>query len=190
MINLDDGLILIGPGSEWFWTAFQGVVVAASLWALFRQLRMQTAQKMRDDVASLQAEYYSERMLRYRLVVSTAFRDGTAPNELPQGAAFALEHFWEEVAGFTKAKHLDKRVMADYLGTHACVAWTALEPFIQYIRQELQDDLFAEGFERFVKEIVRIDPTLATELNLPRSRYAQGVARLEELIAVETALRH
>jgi hypothetical protein len=189
MINLDDGLILIGPGSEWFWTAFQGVVVAVSLWALFRQLRMQTAQKMRDDVATLQAEYYSERMLRYRFVVSTAFRDGTAPSEMPQGAAFALEHYWEEVAGFTQAKHLDKKVMADYLGTHACVAWTALEPFIHYVRQEY-DQSFAEGFEQFIQEIIRIDPAVATELNLPRSRYAQGVARLEELIAVETALRH
>ena len=27
-----DGLSFIGPGSEWFWTAFQGVIVALTLW--------------------------------------------------------------------------------------------------------------------------------------------------------------
>jgi hypothetical protein len=188
MINLDDGLVLIGPGSEWFWSAFQGVVVAVSLLALFRQLRLQTAQKMRDDVATLRTEYFSERMLRYRLVVWTAFRDGTAPNELPRGAAFALEYFFEEVAGFTQGKHLDKRLMAENMGAHACTAWTALEPFIRYVRRD-QDEHFAEGFEWFVKEMVRIEPELASELDLPRSRYAQGVGRLEELIAVETELR-
>jgi hypothetical protein len=51
------------------------------------------------------------------------------------------------------------------------------------------DEHFAEGFEWFVKEMVRIEPELASELDLPRSRYAQGVGRLEELIAVETELR-
>lgn len=189
MINLDDGLVLIGPGSEWFWTAFQGVVVAVTLWALWRQLRLQIAQKLRDDVATLRAEYFSERMLRYRLVVWTAFRDDTPPHEIPRGAAFALEYFFDEVAGFTRAKHLDKSVMAENMGAYACTAWTALEPFILYVRQD-QDETFAEPLEWFVKEMLRVDPTLATELDLPKWRYAQGVARLEELIAVETALRH
>lgn len=190
MVNLDDGLVLIGPGSEWFWTAVQGIVVAVTLLAVFRQLRMQQAQKLRDDVVSLRAEYHSERMLRYRLVVSTAYRDDVPPAEMPRGAAIALEHWWEEVAGFTAAKHLDKRVMADNLGAFACVAWTALEPFVEHMRRELEDDGFAEGFERFVLDLIRIDPLLASEFHLPRSYYAQGVARLEELIAVETALRH
>jgi hypothetical protein len=51
-----DGLSFLGPGSEWFWTAFQGIVVALSLWGLVRQVRIQTAQKMRQDVADLDAQ--------------------------------------------------------------------------------------------------------------------------------------
>jgi hypothetical protein len=168
----------------------QGIVVGVTLLALFRQLRMQRAQKLRDDVVSLRAEYYSERMLRYRLAVSLAYRDDTPPSEQPRGAALSLEHWWEEVAGFTAAKHLDRKVMADYLGAHACVAWTALEPFVHHMRRELEDERFAEGFERFVQEMIRIDPALSAELRLPRSMYEQSVRRLEELISVETALRH
>lgn len=72
-----DGLSFLGPGSEWFWTAFQGVVVALSLWGLFRQVRLQTAQKLRQDVADLDAQWQSERMLRHRLVITTAQRDAT-----------------------------------------------------------------------------------------------------------------
>jgi hypothetical protein len=60
VIDLDGGLVLVGPESEWFWTAFSGILVAFSLFAVFRQLRLQTGQKMRDDIASLEAEY-SER---------------------------------------------------------------------------------------------------------------------------------
>jgi len=34
-----DGLSFIGPGSEWFWTALSGIVLAVTFVAVFRQLR-------------------------------------------------------------------------------------------------------------------------------------------------------
>lgn len=73
-----DGLSFIGPGSEWFWTAFQGVIVALTLWGLLRQVRIQTAQKMRQDVTDLSGQWQSERMLRHRLTLATALTDGTS----------------------------------------------------------------------------------------------------------------
>jgi hypothetical protein len=188
MINLDDGLILIGPGSEWFWAAFQGVVVAVTLWALFRQVRLQTAQKMRDDVAALDAEWDSERMLRYRLVVAIAQRDGTPPEGLPRGAPGAIANFWEEVGSFTRGKYLNKKLLAGQMGPWACWSWQALEPFVHLMRQEYSDEAFVD-FEWFVHEVVRLHPELATDLAPAPSGYARRVETLEGLVAVETELR-
>lgn len=36
-INLDNA-VLIGPGSEWFWTAITGIMFAVTFLALYRQL--------------------------------------------------------------------------------------------------------------------------------------------------------
>jgi len=44
---------------------------------LFRQVGLQTALKLRQDVADLDAQWQSERLLRHRLVIATAQRDGT-----------------------------------------------------------------------------------------------------------------
>ena len=40
LINID-GLALIGPGSEWFWTALQFSALAITFVAIYRQLRTQ-----------------------------------------------------------------------------------------------------------------------------------------------------
>jgi hypothetical protein len=40
LINTD-GLALIGPGSEWFWTALSGLILAVTFIAIYRQLRLQ-----------------------------------------------------------------------------------------------------------------------------------------------------
>ena len=36
-----DGMAFIGPGSEWFWTALTGVVLAVTFLGIYRQVRLQ-----------------------------------------------------------------------------------------------------------------------------------------------------
>ena len=192
MINLGEGLVLIGPGSEWFWSAFSGIVVAVTLLALYRQLRLQTGQKMMQDVAALDAEWDSERMLRHRLVLAIALRDGTPIEELPVGqrAPFAaVANFWEEVAFLTRGKYLDKQLVAEQMGPWMGGSWSALEPFIQRMRQEHYESAFAD-FEWLIHEMVRIAPDLAWDLERHPERHAGMVEALEGLIAVEVQLRH
>jgi hypothetical protein len=136
-----DGLSFIGPGSEWFWTAFQGVIVALTLWGLLRQVRIQTAQKMRQDVTDLSGQWQSERMLRHRLVIATALRDGTLGEFRTAGstrsgrsAPPAISGFWEELAALVRAKHLDRKMMLDLLGEAYCSSWRDLKPYVRGIR--------------------------------------------------------
>ena len=191
MIDLDGGLVLIGPASEWFWTAFSGVLVAISLWAVFRQLKLQIGQKMRDDIASLEALYSSERFLRYRLQLAIALRDGTPPAQMPEGACTAIGGFWEEVGSFTKGKHFDKRMTAKMLGSMAVGVWLHLEPWVLFQRHEYSSEETFSDYEWLVHELVRIEPVLSGLLEPPPSGYfADWVTYLEELIAVEVELRH
>jgi hypothetical protein len=42
LIN-NDGMAFIGPGSEWFWTAVSGLILAVTFIAIYRQLRAQAS---------------------------------------------------------------------------------------------------------------------------------------------------
>jgi hypothetical protein len=85
LINTD-GLALIGPGSEWFWTAISGIVLAVTFLAIYRQLRLQRSQGAIEQIAAFTREWNSERMLVHRRNVLIALRDGTDRKVLPEGA--------------------------------------------------------------------------------------------------------
>jgi hypothetical protein len=51
VINFN-GLVLIGPGSEWFWTALSGLVLAITFVAIYRQLVLQRDSAAIDQVTS------------------------------------------------------------------------------------------------------------------------------------------
>ena len=184
-----DGLSFLGPGSEWFWTAFQGVVVALSLWGLFRQVRLQTAQKLRQDVADLAAQWQSERMLRHRLVIATAQRDGTL-EDLDGPAPSAVANFWEMVGSLTRADHLDKGLMAELMGDGLCRSWQALESWVRRTRRVYSTEEIFRDFEWLVHETLHIEPSLEVFLRPAPSVEPHMVELLEGLIEVEVALRH
>jgi len=54
LINTD-GLALIGPGSEWFWTALQFTALAVTFYAIYRQLQAQHTQ-MQENTKLLRSQ--------------------------------------------------------------------------------------------------------------------------------------
>ena len=78
LINTD-GLAFIGPGSEWFWTAVSGLVLAITFLAIYRQLRLQRDAAATEQVNGLLNEWSSERMARAKLTVLLALEAGTDP---------------------------------------------------------------------------------------------------------------
>lgn len=69
-----DGLVLIGPGSEWFWAAAQFVAVVVSLAAIYRQLRAQGAANFIQRMQTLETRWSSPRMAFTRLEVAMHLR--------------------------------------------------------------------------------------------------------------------
>ncbi|MEO6207483.1 MAG: hypothetical protein ABIP77_05975 [Candidatus Limnocylindrales bacterium] len=115
LINLD-GLTLIGSGSEWFWSAAQFVIVAATLIGLYRQLRLQTSAGAIEQVAAIQRDWDSERLSRSRLAVLLALRDGVDPAKVPATAAGEIGNLWEQVGYLVRAGHIDRHQVFATLG--------------------------------------------------------------------------
>ena len=58
LINTD-GMAFIGPGSEWFWTALSGIVLAVTFFAIYRQLVLARGASAREQLESLDREWSS-----------------------------------------------------------------------------------------------------------------------------------
>jgi hypothetical protein len=131
-----DGMALIGPGSEWFWTALSGIVLAVTFIAIWRQLSMARSAGAREQLASLDREWMSERLMRYRLDIFLAIRDGADRAHLPDGSAAGIANFWESTAQLARSGDVDRKVLHPNYGLHAQAWWTILAPIIQRWRAE------------------------------------------------------
>lgn len=72
-MNLQN-IVLIGPGSEWFWTAAQFVAVVISLVAIYGQLKAQSGANFVQRMEALQARWDSPRMAYCRLELALHLR--------------------------------------------------------------------------------------------------------------------
>ena len=106
LINTD-GMAFIGPGSEWFWTALSGIVLAVTFLGIYRQLSLQRSAGAIEQLNRIEQEYQSERMLRVALELPQARHAGIDPAHLPQVAVVALVNFWERVAILARRGYID-----------------------------------------------------------------------------------
>jgi hypothetical protein len=60
-----DGVVFVGTGSEWFWAALTGLVLAGTFVAIYRQLRLQRVQMRENNkVLRSQAHYNALSLLQ------------------------------------------------------------------------------------------------------------------------------
>jgi hypothetical protein len=145
LINTD-GAAFIGPGSEWFWTAISGLVLAATFLAIYRQLRIARSANAWTQLGEIGREGDSERMTRYKLVVLIARRDGTDPADLPAAAASTIADFWERVALLVRAGHVDRDLLYQQAALSCQRWWGILGPFVTATRAS-QHAKIGQNFE-------------------------------------------
>ena len=75
-------MALIGTGSEWFWTALTGIVLAVTFLAIYRQLTTARNAAAYEQLDAFERVLASERMLRFELTVLVAVREGVDPTHL------------------------------------------------------------------------------------------------------------
>jgi len=186
------GMSLIGPGSEWFWTAISGVVLAVTFVAIYRQLRLTRDGEAIRMLDSFHAEWNSERMLRYRIDITRWIVSGRMAATAPRGSLNGVGNFWEKLGTLGRRGHLDTYLLWDGFGNDCVVAWYDLEQFAQSVRDEAHDPRIFEHFEWLKTRMNDLDRRSGSE-PMGRDAYASQVQRRlsaqEENLRVELALR-
>ncbi len=135
LINTD-GMAFIGPGSEWFWTALTGVVLAITFVGIYRQLRLQAHASAAEQLAEFRHEAYSEEMLRYGLDVMVALRDHEDPADVPDAAVLGIGDYWENMAILVRTGHRDIKRLWQYDSTSTQIMWAWVAPWVNKVRAE------------------------------------------------------
>jgi hypothetical protein len=128
-----DPIVLIGPGSEWFWTAVSGIVLAVTFLAIWRQLRQARSAAAFEQLSHLTEDWRSESLLRARVRVARSFHMGEAP---PPGPAGLIGDYWEGVASLVRGGHVDAGVVYESLGPSLRFSWALLEAETRRVQQE------------------------------------------------------
>jgi len=190
LINTD-GMSFIGPGSEWFWTALSGLVLAVTFIAIYRQLSIARSTEAREQLASLEREWSSERQMRYRLEIFVALRDGADAARLPDGAATGILNWWEGIASLARTRAFDRK------GIHATSRlicqqwWLILGEHARRGREESGDSAIYEDFEWLAGLMAEMDRQTgkATVDRALIGPVEDEITYLEGRIRIEEALR-
>jgi len=151
-----DGMSFVGPGSEWFWTAVSGLVLAVTFVAIWRQLALQRSASGYAQVTDLSRQDMAEPMLRVKVEIYRALHDGCEPAHVPFGAASYVVDFWEDIGVLVRHGHIDRRLLHETMGNGCRRWWTTLQPFIERVRAEVGPRA-AEHFEWLAGQMADLD---------------------------------
>jgi hypothetical protein len=177
LINTD-GMAFIGPGSEWFWTAISGIVLAVTFIAIYRQLRLQRAANAFEQLSHLTEEWESEPLLRAKLRVALAIRAGEA--ELPYGPAAVLGNYWGTIGGLVRGGHVDKRAVYEAMGPKVQIWWALMQQDSRRLRDKQADDRIDFHFEWLASAFADLAATDGTAAVFDRDN---ALGRLNDIIA-------
>ena len=152
-----DGLAIIGPGSEWFWAAANGLVLAITFLAIYRQLRLQASANAFQQMDRFVHEWASEPSMRNMLEILIAQRAGVNPERFPEGASSFITDFWESVGSLVRAGHVDRRLVHDFLGDRCRWWWAVLAPYTRRLRIETGDRQRKEHLEWLAGVMAELD---------------------------------
>jgi hypothetical protein len=190
LINTD-GLAFIGPGSEWFWTALTGLVLAATFLAIYRQLSIARSASLREQLDAFARDWNSERMQRHKLEVLVAVRDGVDPAHLPEGSVDALSGFYERIGALARSGDFDAEALQSAI-TFPCQGWwTRLAPQVRRWRAEAGEPRIYDNFEWLAGHIAEMDRRAGHPAFDERTLgpFDERIASLRGSLRVEQALR-
>jgi hypothetical protein len=191
MLINTDGLVLIGPGSEWFWSMLQFVVVAVTLVGIYYQLRSSQSANAFTQLGGLVDEWQGERLVRKRIAVLVAIRHGVVAADVPDSPASAIADYWEKVGALVRAGHIPASLIVEGMG-FTNDWWGILTPFVKRQRTEDANPSLWEHFEWLAGTLVRIHPAAAFDQQLfdrtLEERIASTEAALRDLEAMRTMI--
>jgi hypothetical protein len=188
-----EGMAFIGPGSEWFWTAISGAVLAVTFIAIYRQLRLQRDSAAIEQVAQMERSWTSERMVRSKLAVLLAIDAGTAPTDIPDKAATHIGDFWERLGYLTRTGRMNRAIVYEQWGYVAPQWWARLLPATKGWRERDQMPGLWTEFEWLARKMGEMNKKTGLGPSLdPESMARQlpiAIKQAQEAVEIEEALR-
>jgi hypothetical protein len=155
VIRLDD-LVLLGPGSEWFWVFVQAIALTITFVAIYRQLTAARSAAEFEQVREIEAEFYSPRLTRARLALYEHLRGRKPEHGLPDGAIDVL--CWYDNLGYlVAAGHLSAGWFHESWGASIQNEWWLLRPYLEHDRIADGDPEYGRSFERLAGRMRDID---------------------------------
>ena len=149
-------MTIIGPGSEWFWSAISGLVVAASLLIIYRQLREQRASALHEQIAAWDREWEDFDMGVNRLSSLIDFEHRLLEDGLPRSFE-EIGSYFERLGYLVSQRHLRAEDVWQTLRPGIGWWWSLAGPFIERQREvEGYPGLF-DKFEQLEQEMRRLD---------------------------------
>jgi hypothetical protein len=181
------GLVLVGPGSEWFWSMAQFFAVVITLLGIYRQLKAQGAANALEKMKFIEDRWDSDWMSHVRLLSALSVKYDNPPKGLGP-AMVELANFWETLAGLVEDGHIRLSDVAGW-GRSCQMWWALMKPAIEAERTVQQAPIYEswEGLERLMRAHdanrgvpYQLDPTtlprivdFAIRVNAGRRRMAQ-----------------
>jgi hypothetical protein len=186
-------LVLFGPGSEWFWSMLQLVVVTVSLLGLYSQVRLQTSASAIEQAEALSDTWASERLNRSKLAVLLHLRESKDWASPPKQPSSVVGNFWERVGYLVRKGHMRRDIVSAYLGTQATLWWVFLGPHAHQLREQQNDPAIYEHFEWLARAMAEIDRKAGVSSTYDEASLAQrmqySIQVSREAIRAEQELR-
>ena len=145
LVNMQ-GVVLIGPGSEWFWTMLSGLVLTLTFVAIYRQLRAQRAASIFAQFNTIAAQWDTKAFRYARLYALLDLEHRAVTDGAPASAMTVA--MWFEVLGLqVRRGHVDGRDVATTYAEATLSWWTVLKPFIEHDRARWAAPAHLEDFE-------------------------------------------
>jgi hypothetical protein len=161
LINTN-GLVIFGPGSEWFWAMAQFVLVAVTIGGIYYQLRAQAAANTLQRMQFFIDQWESTAFSHDRL--TTALRLRLGPSHSMESSMLSIAGFFETLGLLERRKHIS-RAEIFLLGRSIQMWWALLRPSIEGERARLKFNAYSE-FERLDQIMARMDASLGERYEL------------------------
>lgn len=155
MVNLDE-LTILGSGSEWFWSLAEFVVVAATLVAIFLQLRAARALSLYEQMASWTQEWNDDRFILGRLHGLVDLKDRPVDQGLPESMSETAD-FFKRLGYLVAEGHLRATDVWQDLRAPIFRYWSFIEPYVVYDRAKTGNPALFLSFETLVLRMRDID---------------------------------
>ena len=180
LINTD-GMAFIGPGSEWFWTAVSGIVLAVTFIAIYRQLRLQRSEAAIAQFTAIRAEWTSTAE-RHKRLAALIDLEHLAPDEGLPASAYGVANWFDRQGYLVRKGHLDLEEASSVFTNDLLAWWTMCEPFVRRDRAIYGIPLILDHFEWFAKEVGRLWRAENGSAYVPHETIAEEIDAYSELL--------